>query len=987
MSRLAKGGLVDRSAPLAFTFDGRAFSGFAGDTLASALLANDVKLVGRSFKYHRPRGLVGCGTEEPNGLVELRSGARREPNSKATTVELWNGLDAMSQNRWPSLDFDVMAVNGLLSPFFGAAFYYKTFMWPKAAWEKLYEPAIRQAAGLGRVAETADPDQYDKAHAFCDVLVIGSGPAGLMAALAAGRAGARVILAEEDFLFGGRLNAETTTIDDAAPTAFVARTLAELESLPNVRLMKRTSVFGVYDGGTYGALERVADHVALPAPHQARQRMWKIVAKRAVLAAGALDRPIVFGGNDRPGVMLAQAAQTWINRFAVAPAKAMAIFAANDAAWTTAFDALDAGAAVPVLIDTRRDVAPGLVAAAKARGLRTILGGEVWATHGKILEAIDVFADGRSERIAVDGLAMSGGFSPNVQLTCHHGGRPVWREDIAAFVPGKCPTGLSVAGAASGSFALSACLADGAREGANAAAELGFAAVTPDLPRTTDAPTAVTAFWYVERSKGMAFVDFQNDVAAKDVKLSVKEGFTSVEHLKRYTTLGMATDQGKLSNLPGLAILAKATGRTIAETGTTLFRPPWSPVSIGAFAGAHRGKDFRPNRLTPTHALAEELGAVFVEAGPWLRASYFPKAGETDWQVSVNREVQAVRASVGMIDVSTFGKIDLQGPDVGKLLDRVYINTFSTLAVGKARYGVMQREDGFVMDDGTTARLGPDRWVMTTTTANAAKVAQHLEFCLQVLWPDLDVRMASVSEQWAQISISGPKSREVLSRVVDDASVVSAEALPYMGAVETRVLGGVKARIFRLSFAGELGYEIAVPAHQGEALARALMAKGAEFGITPYGLEALAVMRIEKGHVSGPELDGQTTAADLGFGRMASTKKDHIGRVLAGRPALTDAGRMGFVGFRPVDRTQRLRAGAHFLEKGAAATTANDRGWLSSATWSPILGHSIGLGFLAGGASRIGEIVRAWDGLRGTDIEVEVCAPTFIDPEGVRLRG
>ncbi len=987
MSRLSKGGLIDRSSPLAFAFDGRALSGFAGDTLASALLANDIKLVGRSFKYHRPRGIVGCGTEEPNALVELRSGARREPNSKATTVELFDGLDALSQNRWPSLDFDVMAVNGLLSPFFGAAFYYKTFMWPKAAWEKLYEPAIRKAAGLGRAAEAPDPDHYDKAQAFCDVLVVGSGPAGLMAALAAGRAGARVILAEEDFLFGGRLLSETATIDGEAPTAFVARAVAELESLPNVRMMKRTAIFGVYDGGTHGAIERVADHLPVPGAYQPRQRMWKIVAKRTVLAAGALDRPIVFGGNDRPGVMLAQAAQTFVNRFAVAPARKMAVFANNDAAWTTAIEAIDAGVPVTTLIDIRRDVAPDLLAQATARGLRTILGGEVYATNGKILQSIDVYADGKAERISVDGLAMSGGFSPNVHLTCHHGGRPVWNDVVAAFVPGKCPVGQTVAGAAAGTYALSACLADGALKGADAARDLGFTVPSIDLPKGADAPTAVTAFWYVERSKGMAFADFQNDVAAKDVKLAVKEGFTSVEHLKRYTTLGMATDQGKLSNIPGLAILAKATGRSIAETGTTLFRPPWSPVALGAFAGHHRGKDFRPSRLTPTHELAEELGAVFVEAGPWLRASYFPRAGETDWQQSVNREVQAVRSSVGMIDVSTFGKIDLQGPDVGKLLDRVYINTFSTLTVGKARYGVMQREDGFVMDDGTTARLSADRWVMTTTTANAAKVAQHLEFCLQVLWPDLDVRMTSVSEQWAQISISGPKSRELLSRIVDDASVVAAEALPYMGAVETRVLGGVKARIFRLSFAGELGYEIAVPAAKGEALARSLMAEGADFGITPYGLEALAVMRIEKGHVSGPELNGQTTAADLGFGRMASTKKDHIGRVLTARPALADTGRMGFVGFRPVDRTQRLRAGAHFLEKGAEATTANDRGWMSSATWSPILGHAIGLGFLAGGASRIGEIVRAWDGLRGTDIDVEVCAPTFIDPEGVRLRG
>lgn len=987
MSRLARGGLIDRARPFAFTFDGRPYQGFAGDTLASALLASDVRLVGRSFKYHRPRGIVGAGTEEPNALVELRTGARREPNARATTVELFDGLDAKSQNAWPSLAFDAMAVNGLLSPFFGAAFYYKTFMWPKAAWEKLYEPMIRRAAGLGRTAEVPDPDAYDKAHAFCDVLVIGSGPAGLAAALAAGRSGARVILAEEDFRFGGRLLSERTVIDAAAPLAHVDRVIAELASLPNVRLMTRTSVFGAYDGGTYGALERIADHLPVPAPFQPRQRLWKIVAKRAVLAAGSLDRPIVFGGNDRPGVMLAQAVETFVGRWAVAPAKTMAVFANNDAAWTTAFAAHDAGQTIAALIDTRRDVAPDLLAGAKARGLRTLLGGEVIATRGKTLAAIDVAVGGKVERLAVDGLAMSGGFSPAVHLTCHHGGRPVWNDAIAAFVPGLCPPGMTVAGAAAGAYALSACLATGAAEGAKAAADLGFAVPALEVAQVEDAPTGLSAFWYVEGSKGMAFVDFQNDVAAKDVKLAAKEGFTSVEHLKRYTTLGMATDQGKLANVPGLAILAKVTGRTIAETGTTLFRPPWSPVTLAAFAGHHRGQDFRPARITPTHALAEELGAVFVEAGPWLRASYFPKAGETDWRATVAREVAAVREGVGLIDVSTFGKIELRGPDVGILLDRVYANTFSTLPVGKARYGVMCREDGMVMDDGTTARLGPDRWIMTTTTANAAKVHQHLEFCLQVLWPDLDVVTASVSERWAQISISGPKARDTLARVVDTAAVIAPEVFPYMGAVETTVMGGVTARLFRLSFAGELGWEIAVPADRGEALARALLAAGAEFGITPYGLEALAVMRIEKGHVSGPELNGQTTAADLGMGRMASTKKDWIGRVMAARPGLVDPSRPGFVGFRPVDRSQRLSAGAHLLEQGATATTANDRGWISSATWSPTLGHAIGLGFLAGGAARIGEVVRAWDGLRGTDVAVEVCAPAFYDPEGVRLRG
>ncbi|MCJ8143628.1 sarcosine oxidase subunit alpha family protein [Ancylobacter sp. A5.8] len=992
MSRLSSGGLIDRARPLSFRFDGKGYQGYEGDTLASALLANDVRLVGRSFKYHRPRGIFSAGPEEPNALVELREGARREPNTRATLVELFDGLAASSQNRWPSLALDALSVNGLLSPFLGAGFYYKTFMWPAHFWEKLYEPVIRRAAGLGRAAPEEDPDHYEKANAFCDVLVIGAGPAGLMAALAAGRAGARVILAEEDFRVGGRLNAEPGEIDGAPAGEFVAATLAELCSLDNVRIMTRTTVFGVYDGGAYGAVERVSDHLATPAPFQPRQVLWRIQATRAVLCAGATERPIVFGGNDRPGVMLAGAAATYVHRYAALPGKRLAVFANNDAAWRDALAMKAAGANVEAIIDIRPDIAAPLAREAERQGVRTILGGQVVATHsgllpGATLSGLTVAANGRTERLAADTLAVSGGWSPNVHLTCHHGGKPTWRADIAAFVPGSTPPGLTVAGAAKGSFALADILREGAEEGATAAADLGLATTILALPPVADERYAITPFWHVAGSKGPAFVDQQNDVTAKDIGIAHKEGFRSVEHLKRYTTLGMATDQGRTSNVTGLAIMAELTGAGIGETGTTIFRPPYTPVALGAFAGHHRGQDFRPTRLTPTHDWAASLGAVFIETGPWLRAQYFPRDGETDWLETVNREVKAVRASVGLIDVSTFGKIDLQGPDAGAFLDRVYINTFSTLAIGKARYGVMLREDGMVMDDGTTARLGESHYVMTTTTANAGKVFQHLEFCLQVLWPELDVTLTSVSEQWAQIALAGPRSREVLARIVDAGTDVSNDGLPFMGAIAGAVMGGVPARLFRLSFSGELGFEIAVPARHGEALAKALMAAGETFGITPYGIEALGVLRIEKGHVSGNELTGQTTAADLGLGRMASTKKDHIGRVMAARPGIADPERPSLVGFRPVDRTQRLRAGAHFLTPGKAAEVGNDEGYMTSVAYSPHLGHWIGLGLLKDGPERIGYRVRAYDPVRGNDFEVEVCAPGFIDPKGERLRG
>ena len=986
MSRLDRGGLIDRSRPLAFTFDGRPLTGYAGDTLASALCANGVTLVGRSFKYHRPRGIFAAGPDEPNALVELRQGARREPNTRATVAELYDGLSASSQNRWPSLGFDVLAVNRLAAPMLGAGFYYKTFMWPAAAWETLYEPMIRRAAGLGRASLEPDPDHYEKANAFCDLLVVGAGPAGLMAALTAARAGARVILADEDFRPGGRLNAEAREIDGAPGQDFVARTLAELAGLPTVRVMTRSTVFGVYDSGTYGLLERVGDHLTVPAPHQPRQRLWRVVARRAVLAAGAAERPIVFGGNDRPGVMLAQAFRAYVTRYAALPARHTAFFTNNDAAWQGAFETVRAGADVAAIIDVRTSVPAALADEAGRLGIRTILGGQVVATKGKRLRAIELATARGIERLALDGLAISGGFSPNVHLTCHHGGRPVWDEAIAAFVPGRAPPGLAVAGAAAGRYGLAACLADGAAQGAGAAAELGFVGPTAALPRADDEPAGLTAFWHVAASRGSAFVDLQNDVTTKDLGIAHREGFRSVEHLKRYTTLGMATDQGKTSNLTGLAIMAELTGRSIAEAGTTIFRPPYTPVSIGALAGHHRGKDFRPIRPTPTHAWAEEQGAVFIESGPWLRAQYFPRPGEQDWLETVTREARAVRSSVGMIDVSTFGKIDLQGRDVGAFLDRVYINGFQTLAVGKLRYGAMLREDGIVMDDGTTARLAEDRYLMTTTTANAAKVYQHLEFCLQVLWPDLDVLLSSVSEQWAQIAVAGPKAREVLRGVVDAGLDVGNEALPYMGVAAGTVMGGVEARIFRVSFSGELGYEIAVPARQGDALARALMAAGKPFGMTPYGIEALGVMRIEKGHASGSELTGQTTAADLGLGRMAATKKDYIGRVMAGRPGLTDPNRPTLVGFKPVDRRERLRSGAHFVGLGQPGDVEHDEGYMTAVAFSPTLGHWIGLGLLARGPARIGERVRAYDPLRGGDVVVEVCATAFVDPEGERLR-
>jgi methylglutamate dehydrogenase subunit C len=967
--RLNSGGLIDRTRPLAFQFDAQGYTGFAGDTLASALLACGVRLMGRSFKYHRPRGLLTAGSEEPNALIELRTGARREPNTKATVAELFAGCEAYSQNRWPSLSFDLGAINSLFSPILVAGFYYKTFMWPRKFWEKLYEPAIRRAAGLGRASAEPDPDCYEKAHLFCDVLVIGGGPAGLAAALTAARSGTRVVLCDEDFVLGGRLNSERYEIDGDSGSDWARKVEAELASMSDVRILRRTTVFGAYDG-EFGAVERVSDHLPVPPAHLPRQRLWKIVAKRAILTTGAVERPIVFGGNDRPGVMMASAVRTYVNRFGVAPGRRIAIFTTTDDGWKTAADLTKAGVVIEAVIDARRDAtAPTTVG-------RAWFGAQVIDTHGSSsLRAITVRdRDGNTTRLNVDTLAVSGGWNPAIGLTTHLGQRPKWSDSVAAFVPSELPRGMSVAGAAAGALALS----DALRTGAEAAG-------AKSVPwRANDEATGITPLWVVE-SRSKSFVDFQNDVTSEDVALAAREGYRSVELLKRYTTLGMATDQGRTSNVNGLAIMAALTERGIPEVGTTTFRPPYTPVAIAAMSGAHRGKHSSPTRYTAGHAWAMERGASFIEAGDWLRAQWFATPTEINWLETVTREVKTVRANVGVCDVSTLGKIDVQGADAATFLDRVYINTYSTLPVGKTRYGLMLREDGFVMDDGTTARLARDRYIMSTTTANAAKVMQHLEHASQILWPQLDVQLASATEQWSQYSIAGPKSRQVLDGLLQGALDVSNEAFPYMAGAEFN-WNGRTARLFRISFSGELAYELAVPARYGDATIRAIMAAGEPFGITPYGLEALGIMRLEKGHIAGGELNGTTTAADLGLGRMMSAQKDFIGKVLSKRPALTDTQRAVLVGIKPVDRWAQLRGGSHLVTLRTDPTLENDQGYITSANFSPMLEQWIGLGLLLRGRERIGERIRVYDPLRDGDFEADIVDPVFFDPEGARLR-
>lgn len=977
MNRL-EGGQIDRSQTLHFTFDGQSFTGHPGDTLASALMANGVRLMGRSFKYHRPRGVLGAGSEEPNALVTL-TGDVPTPNTRATVVELTDGLAAESQNRWPSLKTDAMAVNDLLAPFLTAGFYYKTFMWPRAFWEKLYEPIIRRAAGLGALSTQEDPSAYDHGYLHCDLLVVGAGPAGIMAALEAGRAGARVILADEDFQLGGRLNGETLEVGGQSGADWAAASIAELLSLPSVRVMPRTTVFGTYDHGIYGAVELAAPGTPSQQP---AQTLWRMYARRTVLATGATERPIAFADNDRPGILLAGAARTFANRWAAVPGQRMAVFTNNDDGHRTAVDLAAKGVTVTAVIDTRADAPDCPVA-------ETFAGAEVIASKGRLgLSGITIrLGDGSQRRITCDGLAMSGGWNPNLHLTAQHRTRPVWDEAIAAFTPtpGAVP-GQAVAGAARGTFSTAGALREGAAAAQAALADLGMYMSQSPVPVAEDAPTRVSAFWQVSGTKGRAWLDFQNDVTTKDVKLAHQEGFRSVEHLKRYTTLGMATDQGRTANTSAIGVMAALTGQGVAQTGTTMFRPPYTPVSIGALAGRARGKEFRPTRLTPTHHWATEQGAEFVEVGQWMRAQWFPQAGETHWRESVDREVKAVRAGVGICDCTTLGKIDVQGADAATFLNRIYCNGFAKLAVGKTRYGLMLREDGIAFDDGTAARLAEDHFVVTTTTAKAGQVYRHMEFARQCLWPDLDVQLISTTDAWAQIAVAGPRSRELLSRIVDPDFDLSNDGFPFMACGNVTVAGGLRARLFRISFSGELAYEIAVPARYGDALMRELMTQGADLGVTPYGTEALSVLRIEKGHAAGNELNGRTTAANLGLGRMVSDKKDSIGAVLSRRDGLNESDGHRMVGLVPVDPSKPLPAGAHLFATTGKVEAATAQGWTSSAAYSPHLNSPIALAFLKDGGARIGDTIRVASPLDKLSITARVVSPHFVDPEGERLR-
>jgi sarcosine oxidase subunit alpha len=991
--RLAAGGRIDRSRPLSFTFDGRAYQGFAGDTVASALLASGVHLVGRSFKYHRPRGIVTAGIEEPNALLQVGDDPATEPNVKATVCELVEGLKAQSQNRWPALGFDVGALNSLVSKFLPSGFYYKTFMWPPSTrgwlfWEKF----IRKAAGLGKAPTGRDADRYDKSFAHCDVAVIGGGAAGLAAALAAGRAGKRVVLAELDHELGGWLLTQREAVIDGQPALdWVAKAAAELAGLPNVQVMTRAICFAYFDHNFLGLWQNLADHLA-PAERPKdgpRHRLVKLRAKQVILATGAIERPLVFRDNDRPGVMLAGAAQAFVNRWAVKPGSKAVVVTNNDSAYGAALDLKAAGVEIAAVVDLRQNPDGALTDRAEAAGIRVLADHGVIAVQGKArvtgVQIAPLAANGQGigqpvETVACDLLLNAGGFTPTVHLFSQAKGKLAWDEARQWFKPGQAgqPNQLSV-GACNGTWGLGAALqegfAAGGGNGSASAADEDFLPLRPLWLIPADKPLG---------HKGKHFVDQQNDVTAADLKLALREGYVSIEHLKRYTTNGMATDQGKTSNMNALAIVAETLARPLPEIGTTTFRAPYAPVSFGAFMGRDADDLLDPLRKTPMDPWQEANGAKFENVGQWRRAWYYPKAGE-DIHAAVNREVKAVRDSVGILDASTLGKIDIKGPDAAEFINRIYTNAFLKLEVGRCRYGLMLKEDGMVMDDGVTARLAPDHFLMHTTTGNAAPVLNHLEEYLQTEWPQMKVFLTSVTEQWATVQVAGPRARTLIGEIAPGLDL-STEAFPFMAVRHGEVLGQ-PARIFRISFTGEGSWEINIAPSYGLALWEALMTAGAKYGITPYGTEAMHVLRAEKGFIIvGQETDGSVNPLDLGMEGMVSKTKDFVGKRSLYRADMAKPDRKQLVGLLTDDPKAVLPEGAQLVADPKQPKPMTQLGHVTSSYWSPNLGHAIAMALVKGGRARMGQTLYA-PLAGGRVIACKVTETVFYDKEGVRLRG
>ncbi|MFC0341643.1 sarcosine oxidase subunit alpha [Paracoccus niistensis] len=986
-------GRVDASRPVSFTFDGRRYQGLAGDTVASALLASGVHLMGRSFKYHRPRGPVSAGSEEPNALVGTRRGPGRfEPNTRATVQEIWEGLEVTSQNKFPSLRFDLGAVNDAAYMLFSAGFYYKTFMWPRGFWDKVYEPFIRRAAGLGVSPTEEDPDSYASRHLHCDVLIVGGGPAGLAAARAAAVEGLRVVLVDENAEAGGTLLSEPQVrIDGRAAWDWLGDELAALKGL-GVRIMTRTTAIGYYHQNMVGLVEKLTDHLpSLPADTP-RERLLRVRARWVVLAQGAIEKPLVFNGNDRPGVMLAGAAQTYLNRYGVRVGDRPVVLTSHDSAWYAAFDLQGAGARVQAIVDTRASVREDLLHEARALGIPVKLGHTVTATAGRLrvkslrVNPVQGGQVGAPVTIPCDAVLMSGGWSPSLHLFSHTQGKLAWDEAQTTFLPAETREDCVIAGAGRGLWGVQAALEDGAARGREVAAALGrhSKAQTPRVEedRTGTGVTQIELPTDLNAGRAKAFVDYQNDVTAKDLRLAVREGMHSIEHVKRYTTNGMATDQGKLSNINGLNIAADALGRRQPQVGLTTFRPPYTPTTFGALANYHRGNHFELTRKTPIDAWAEAQGAAFEPVGQWRRAWYFPRSGE-DMEAAVRRECAAVRGSLGIFDASTLGKIEVVGPDAVTFMERMYTNPWAKLGIGRCRYGLLLGDDGFIRDDGVIGRLAADRFHVTTTTGGAARVLNMMEDYLQTEWPDLNVWLTSTTEQWSTVALNGPNAAKLLAPLVEGVELTE-EAFPHMSCAECTV-AGLPARLFRVSFTGEIGFEVNVPSPMAMQLWERLWQEGQRYGITAYGTEAMHVLRAEKGYIIvGQDTDGTVTPYDAGMGwAVGKSKPDFVGKRGLARPDLVAKNRRHLVGLL-TDDGSRLEEGAQIVFDPKQPVPMTMVGHVTSSYHSEAVGRPVALALVEGGQDRMGQTVHI--PMPDRTIAATITGTVFVDPENTRLK-
>ena len=992
--RISNEGLLNRNKEISFKFNGTKYTGYEGDTLASALLANGIHLVGRSFKYHRPRGFFGAGVDEPNAKLQILLNGHSEPNVNATEFELVEGIEATSQNCWPSVKFDVGAINNFLSKFFPAGFYYKTFKWPKSFWHKVYEPFIRKAAGFGIASLEKDKERYEHKYEYCDLLVTGSGPAGLSSAYAAAKNGAKVILAEDKPRFGGSLLTDDVTIDNLSGKAWTDKIITQLKEMPNVIVKNRSQVFGYYDHNMTVMIEKTGDHLKDKPKYVPRQRLWYIRAKEVILSTGSIERPIVFGNNDTPGVFLSAAAKEYIKVYGVLVGKKPLVFTNNDSGYETALEFKKHGVD-PIILDTREEHSSELIDSAKNQNIKIKFASAVIAANGykKVNSAQigklnkDKTSFVNSETIECDCICVSGFWTPTVHLASQSGNKLKFDDKIDAFVPDKSKQNETSIGASKGTFTLQDILDEGFKKGFDISKKItnnNNLTSTPSSNEIKKRPH--DKFWCSPLPKDKnfkRFVDFQNDVSVSDIEVALREGYRSIEHVKRYTTLGMATDQGRTSNLNGLQLVANVEKKIVPQVGHTTFRPPFTPITIGAIVGREVDMEYMPTRKTPMHSWHEKNNAIFVDAGAWKRPRYYKQGNENLLEAS-KREAKNVREHVGICDVTTLGKIDIKGPDAAEFLNRVYTNGWSKLSIGKARYGVMLREDGIVMDDGTTTRISENHYHMTTTTAQAANVLSHLEYYLQIIWPELKVNVISTTEQWAGAALAGPKSRDLMAKLFPDLDV-SNEALPFMGYTEGNLFG-IKAKIFRISFSGELAYEINVESNYGLFMWEKIMEIGKEFYIQPYGTEALSFLRIEMGHVAGPELDGRTIPYDVSLEGLVSNKKDFIGKRSLQKEAFNNFDRQKLVGLVPTDKKTNIPEGSHLVMDKNAKLPNPKLGHVSSSCWSVENNNPFSLAIVKDGKNMIGKKLFAVSPLKNFAVEVEVISSHYVDQEGKRVR-